>query len=35
VPDFTNEDAIRNCYYAEAAELAKYVTARDDGEIEA
>ena len=29
VADFTDGDAIRNCYYAEAAELAKYVTSAD------
>jgi hypothetical protein len=29
VADFTNEDAIRNRYYAEAAELAKYSTGAD------
>ena len=29
VADFTDEDAIRNCYYPEAAELAKCVTGAD------
>jgi hypothetical protein len=31
--DFTDEDAIRNRYYAEAAELAKYVTGADQAHI--
>jgi len=33
VTDFTDEDAIRNRYYAEAAELAKYVTGADHAHI--
>ena len=33
VADFTDEDAIRNRYYAEAAELAKYVTGADHAYI--
>jgi hypothetical protein len=33
VADFTDGDAIRNCYYAEAAELAKYVTGADHAYI--
>ena len=33
VTDFTDEDAIRTRYYAEAAELAKYVTGADHAHI--
>ena len=33
VTDFTDEDAIRNRYYAEAAELAKCVTSADHAHI--
>ncbi len=33
VTDFTDEDAIRSRYYAEAAELAKYVTGADHAHI--
>jgi hypothetical protein len=33
VTDFTDEDAIRNRYYAETAELAKYVTGADHAHI--
>jgi len=33
VADFTDEDAIRNRYYAEAAELAKYITGADHAHI--
>ena len=33
VADFTDEDAIRNRYYAEAAELAKYITGADHAYI--